>query len=342
MFNEQKVIKKIQEALEDSVEGASIHVAVSGGADSMALMHLVSQMNNVATYIHHVKHNVSNNTNSWADFVKESASNMGFDVETQYVEHSLTFNSMSNFEAEARKKRYEAIFSSMNEGDILLTGHHSDDQVENVLINVFKGRGINGITSLQEKSFHSSKKIILRPLINISKNDIISHLDSKGVAFIYDESNASIDYDRNFIRNKIIPYLIKNRFKPLKQSILAVHKALTNSKVVMEELINDKINDISDDGEVNVAKFNQFTKETRTEILISILRKNNCYTYNQKVLKEIISQAENIERNGGVGQSDNLFKTKVVIKNGSEEFTIFFKKVFYGKRKEKVFYVSQT
>lgn len=339
MLNEQNIISQITE--EKTCSDQKIHVAVSGGADSMCLLYLASQISDVNIMIHHVKHNVSDNTEKWASFVRETAQTLGFNIEDQYVEHNLSFDSMTNFESEARKKRYEAIFSCMAEGDILLLGHHADDQVENVLINIFKGRGINGITSLQEKNTHSNGAILLRPLINSHKKDIITHLNSQGVSFVHDESNDSSDYDRNFIRNKVIPLLL-SRFKPLKESILSVHKALTNSKIVMEELINDKINMISDDeGNIDVALYNNLSKETRIEILIHILRRSGCYTYNQKVIKEFISQAENIQKNGGVCLSDNTYRTKVMMKSGNDVFNIVFKKIIIGNKKSKVFFIQK-
>lgn len=339
MLNEQNIISQITE--EKTCSDQKIHVAVSGGADSMCLLYLASQISDVNIMIHHVKHNVSDNTEKWASFVRETAQTLGFNIEDQYVEHNLSFDSMTNFESEARKKRYEAIFSCMAEGDILLLGHHADDQVENVLINIFKGRGINGITSLQSRNVHSNKTILLRPLLSTNKKDIISFLNNQGIAFVHDESNDSSDYDRNFIRNKVIPLLL-NRFKPLKQSILSVHKALTNSKVVMEELINDKIDVISDDdGSVDVVQYNCLSKETRTEILINLLRREGCYTYNQKVIKEFISQAENIQKNGGVCLEDNTYKTRIMMKNGNEVFTIVFKKVILGSRKNKKFFIQK-
>jgi len=220
MLSEQTIISQILKEKTDTTQ--KIHIAVSGGADSMCLLYLASKIADSNIVIHHVKHNVSDNTNKWADFVRESAHSLGFNIESQYIEHDLHFDSMTNFESEARKKRYDAIFSCMTEGDILLLGHHADDQVENVLINIFKGRGINGITSLQEKNTHSNGVVLLRPLINSHKKDIIAYLNSQGVSFVHDESNDSIDYDRNFIRNKVIPLLL-NRFKSLKNSIISVH-----------------------------------------------------------------------------------------------------------------------
>jgi tRNA(Ile)-lysidine synthase len=338
MFNEQAIISRIFDENINSTQ--RIHVAVSGGADSMCLLYLVSKITDADIIIHHVKHNISKNTNEWANFVRATSESFGFNIEHQYVEHDLHFDSMTNFEAEARKKRYEAIFSYMSEEDILLLGHHLDDQVENVLINIFKGRGINGITSLQEKSVHDNF-ILLRPLINTEKKDIITFLNNQGVKFVHDESNDSSDYDRNFIRNKVIPMLL-TRFKPLKNSILSVHKALTNSKVVMEELINDKISSISDENGINVFDYNKLSKETRTEILINLLRREGCYTYNQKVIKEFISQVENIQKNGGVCLENNTYKTKMVIKNGEDTFEIIFKKIHLNNNnKKKVFLISK-
>jgi tRNA(Ile)-lysidine synthase len=339
MFNEKLITKNILTTLNNSTSGATIHVAVSGGADSMSLLYLASKIVDTNVFIHHVKHNVSKNTKEWSDFVKNFASILGFNTDTQYIEHDLHFDSMQNFESEARKKRYEAIFSYMNSGDILLLGHHADDQVENVLINLFKGRGINGLTSLQEKNIHSNGVVLYRPLIHTNKEDIIAYLNNQEISFIHDESNDSSDYDRNFIRNKVIPLLLE-RFKPLKRSILSVHKALTNSRIVMEELIDAKINDISENGEVDVTQFNSLSVETRTEITINLLRRAGCYTYNQKVLKEFISQAENIQKNGGVCEENNIFKTKIVIKSDSKTYTIMFKKNVVDNRKYKVFFIT--
>lgn len=337
MLNEKSVISSILSTLDSST--SALHIAVSGGVDSMSLLYLASKISNTTVFIHHVKHNVSKNTQEWSDFVRNSANALGFNTDTQYIEHDLHFDSMQNFESEARKKRYEAIFSYMNGGDTLLLGHHADDQVENVLINLFKGRGINGLTSLQEKNIHSNGVVLYRPLIHTSKKDIITYLNNQEVSFIHDESNDSSDYDRNFIRNKVIPLLLE-RFKPLKRSILSVHKALTNSRIVMEELIDAKIKDISEDGEVDVVQFNSLSVETRTEIVINLLRKAGCYTYNQKVIKEFISQADNIQKNGGVCQENNIFKTKLVIKSNDSVYTIYFKKVIRDKRKNKVFFIE--
>lgn len=101
MLNEQNIISQITE--EKTCSDQKIHVAVSGGADSMCLLYLASQISDVNIMIHHVKHNVSDNTEKWASFVRETSQTLGFNIEDQYVEHNLSFDSMTNFESEARK-----------------------------------------------------------------------------------------------------------------------------------------------------------------------------------------------------------------------------------------------
>lgn len=338
MLIEDNIVSRISD--EKTSESQDFHIAVSGGADSISLMLLASKAPNINVFIHHVKHNVSPNTQYWADFVRQSAEYFGINVETNYIEHDLHFDSESNFEAEARIRRYKAIFSYMKANDVLMLGHHSDDQVENVLINIFKGRGINGITSLQERSVHANGVILFRPLLNNSKDEVVSYLNDKNIPFVHDESNDESDHDRNFVRNKVVPLLLK-RFKPLKRSILSVHKALTNSRVVMEELINDKIVAISDENGIDVADYNNLSKETRTEIIMNLLRREGCYTYNQKVMKEFISQAENIQKNGGHCLSDDTYKTRIMMKSGKDTFNIIFKKIELEKGRKKVFYIKK-
>lgn len=302
----------------------TLHLALSGGADSVALFLMAKDaLKDGQTLItHHVKHNVSKNTEAWAEFVrnlveKESFSSKGC---IKHIEHSVFFKNTSNFESEARSKRYDAILSCVHEDEALLVGHHADDQVENVLINVLKGRGIKGITSLRESS-KMAHKTIYRPLLNTSKRDVIKYVVEAGNDYIHDESNDCSDYDRNFIRNNVVPLFLK-RFPKVKNAIMATYESLLSTDMALSELVEMQIEKMSVSGKDNaltLTSFNTMSENVKRLIVMTQLRNMGFYKYGKKTLIEVCRQAISVEENGRMNGC-------IVFKNKHDEIHVTFEK----------------
>lgn len=277
-----------------------VHIAVSGGIDSMALMYaIINSFNDREIIIHHVCHNISKNTNYWCDFVKNSVDELNLE-NVKFIRHDV-FIEGSNIEAKARKERYNAIFNFIENGEELFLAHHENDSVENIMINLFKGRGLNGLTSLKEVvdiNIKNKEVKLIRPFLNnYSKDDLINYLEKNGYNHIHDESNDSSDYDRNYIRNKAIP-MLKKRFPSLIKNILSGIKSIQSSKSALDFLIDEKVDSIVvDERFYDLDSFNLLKDAVKKEVLVNIFRKNDIYQYSQKSINECVRQISGMSKN---------------------------------------------
>ncbi len=193
--------------------GVSVHkrlwVAYSGGLDSTVLLHALSklaaagQLKNYLCAIH-VHHGLSVNADEWQLACARSAAEMGVCFESVAV--NAQPRKGESPEATAREARYQAIAERMAAGDVLLTGHHQDDQAETVLIQLLRGCGIKGLAAMPATQPFAAGQLN-RPLLAYSRQQLQAYAEAHRLSWVDDESNQSSDYDRNYLRNQIIPQL---------------------------------------------------------------------------------------------------------------------------------------
>ena len=120
---------------------------ISGGADSMALLALVADFSKMVmreVIIHHCDHGVAVEAGEWVQFVKTETERRGF----AFRAHHLNLELGTEFESRARKARYDAVMSEVEQGDVVMTAHHRDDQVETLLIRLSQGSGLIGLAGI--------------------------------------------------------------------------------------------------------------------------------------------------------------------------------------------------
>jgi tRNA(Ile)-lysidine synthase len=185
----------------------SMCVAVSGGADSMALFHLLyslrGELGIARLGIAHVNHGLrGEESNADAAFVEAEAKRACVPV------HVTTLKPMqkkSGIELWAREARYE-FFARLRqtEGfDFVATGHTSDDQAETVLMRIRRGCGLKGLCAITPLR----KDGVIRPLLYIKRNDLRAWLADRGLSYREDSSNFSVDFTRNLLRLETLPLL---------------------------------------------------------------------------------------------------------------------------------------
>lgn len=174
-----------------------IAVGLSGGADSVALLHYLKNQGNDLMAIH-VNHNISPNADFWENFCKEYCEKLN----VPFFSHSIKLPSSGNLEENARIGRYE-IFKNCD-ADTIAVAHHAMDQIETVFMKLFRGCGVRGSSGMWIEDVFGTKKLI-RPFLNWTKDDILNYCEENNLRFINDESNLNNDYDRNFLRNSILP-----------------------------------------------------------------------------------------------------------------------------------------
>ncbi len=136
------------------------------------------------------------------EFVKKLTKEYGLIFETEKIELE------KSDEKTARKKRYQFLFkvAKKHKSDQIALGHNRSDQLETVLFNFIRGSGLKGLAGMRAKSKRRGYYLI-RPLLNISRDELISYLNEKDEKYRLDPSNVKLDYTRNKIRHQVIPEL---------------------------------------------------------------------------------------------------------------------------------------
>lgn len=202
--------------------GQKVWVSLSGGADSVALLLILCRVKaELGLNLHsvHFNHGVRSASEAEERFVVELCQRLKVPLEIK----KLSFGSMKNFEAEARKQRYEFLKGLGKGDDVIATGHHLDDSFEWSLMMRFKGRSLSSALGIPLANGR-----IRRPLLGVARAHIEKFLILLGQNWCEDQSNRDTYYERNYIRAEIIPK-IKERFPCylkhyVHQSLLAAEK----------------------------------------------------------------------------------------------------------------------
>ena len=204
---QDKIYQSFLENLKQDNSNLEILMGFSGGLDSSVLLHLLSQMRaklNFKLKAIHVHHGLSSSADDWLNFCKEKCKLL--DIEFYSEKVKINEKTSLGIEGEARKLRYKAIKETQK--DIVALGHHQNDQAETLMLQLLRGAGLKGLAAMPE---FDSKRKFWRPLLNIKKDTLEKYAKDKKIEYIEDESNQDINFDRNFIRKKVLP-LIESRY----------------------------------------------------------------------------------------------------------------------------------
>lgn len=178
-------------------------VALSGGRDSVVLLHALSRLalpNPLLAL--HVHHGLSPQADAWAAHCALLCRNLGVPLQVERVEVELA--SGSGLEAAARTARYRAFAACAAE--TLLLAHHAGDQAETVLFRLVRGSGVTGAAAmLPERRW--GRQRLLRPLLAVTPEELATYAQAHSLSWVEDESNADRALSRNFLRHEILPRL---------------------------------------------------------------------------------------------------------------------------------------
>ncbi len=184
-----------------NAQASQVWIAYSGGVDSHVLLHLAQKtFSNVRAI--HINDQLSDHANTWQQHCVQVC--MQLNVPLDCVTAKVDCN--SNIENAARVARRQAWQNMLGEKDVLLLAHHADDQAETILYRLLRGTGPHGLVGMRALTKLGAAQI-WRPLLNISKQQITDYAMQHQLKWISDEANADTKFDRNFLRQKIMPML---------------------------------------------------------------------------------------------------------------------------------------
>jgi tRNA(Ile)-lysidine synthase len=278
-------------------EGDHVLVAVSGGPDSMALLHLFSAVSPVVKCRISVAH---------CNFLlrgHESDEDERFVIGQSRLLDVPCFHKRfdtaavsalwrKSIEETARKLRFDWFFMLLEEHGMtkIATGHHISDNAETMLFNLFRGTSLPGLRGI--RAMHGK---VIRPLLLLHKADMTAYLHEKGVPYRMDVSNDGTDYDRNFIRNRVIP-LVEERFR---HKLLPSLQRLSEHAGELEEFLDGYFERLiaghpglsAADGLLDVAELRKLTVFEQKEIFKRALQESGAST-DAAVLSRIVSLLE--------------------------------------------------
>ena len=225
------VDKAFVSLLESQKKIKSMTVALSGGVDSVVLLHLLHQLQKTHHFTlktSHVHHGLSKNADKWVKFCEKLCRKLSIPLDVNYIK--LPQKKSLGIEGEARRLRYEKLLQSKS--DLVVLAHHEDDQAETFLLQLMRGAGVKGLSSMA--LFDDSRRL-WRPLLNASRIDIESYAKKHKLKWIEDESNLNTDFDRNFIRSKVLP-ILKNRFCHIIKVISRSSSHLAEAQHLLDDL----------------------------------------------------------------------------------------------------------
>ncbi len=178
-------------------------IGYSGGLDSRVLAELAARtLEPSRILLLHVNHHLQSESDVWAAQAVDQARALGVAIRV------LDVAPASASEADAREARYGAFARECEPGDMLLLGHHADDQAETLLLRLMRGAGAKGLAGMPRQRALGEAQL-LRPLLGVSRSELQAWARVQGLSWVEDPSNSAVDYDRNFIRHRVLTPLMQ-------------------------------------------------------------------------------------------------------------------------------------
>lgn len=230
--------------------GDCLIVAVSGGADSVALLDLLATLPcySFRLIVAHLNH-LLRGPESDADqqFVAELAARYGLPCEIKRVDvRSLASQQRQSLEEAGREARY-AFFEELlrrHQAAAIAVAHHADDQAETLLLRLLRGAGTSGLSAMA----HRTAQAVIRPLLSISRAELRQHLASRGLTFREDASNQDRSFLRNRLRHELLPLLAS--YNPsIAERLAATAELLTEDEQLLEQLTRQTWQQLAQQGD---------------------------------------------------------------------------------------------
>jgi tRNA(Ile)-lysidine synthase len=210
------------------LKGKRVAVGLSGGVDSVVLLHALSRELPVRAV--HVHHGLSPHAGAWARFCRRYCRSLGVPLTVKRVRVA---KQGKGIEAAAREARY-AVFRQLP-AEAIVIAHQLDDQAETVLMNLLRGAGVRGASGMPaERAFHGKR--LLRPLLDVPREAIVEYARRHGLEWVEDESNSCEGLARNFLRRRIGP-LLAERYPRWREALARAARHFSRRELDAQQLV---------------------------------------------------------------------------------------------------------
>lgn len=307
-------------------ENDKIIIGVSGGPDSICILHVLNLLKEklkIQIYVAHVNHMIRKEADSETRYVQGFCKNLGIDCYVKKIDViKYAKERKIGTEEAGRIIRYNFFDEVLKKfkANKIVTAHNSNDNAETVLLNILRGSGLSGLKGIEP--IRDNKYI--RPLIETSRKDIEEYCKTNNLNPKIDKSNLESIYKRNKVRNNLIPYIQKEFNPNFLNSINRLSEVVAEENEYMEKItkqtfkeicvVDNNIENAQNQIELDLKKFNSLELVIKRRVILYTIRKvlGNTLGIEKVNIDEIIKLCENNIGNKYLTPTKNI---KIAIKN---------------------------
>jgi tRNA(Ile)-lysidine synthase len=226
---------KLEAALVKLASTRKFLIGLSGGLDSVVLLHAMVRLRDhsgVAFQLRalHINHQLQDQAQSWEQHCQRQCAMLG----VEFISTRVEISESTGIENAAREARYREFETELLPDEELLLAHHRDDQMETLLLRLVRGSGSRGLSGIPRSRVLGATRL-LRPLLDIDREELQSYAESEQLIWVEDHSNKDEGFDRNYCRHTLLP-LIEARWPEYRQSWSKSAVLASESEALLQEL----------------------------------------------------------------------------------------------------------
>jgi tRNA(Ile)-lysidine synthase len=261
-------------------------LAYSGGMDSCALLCALASLRARERFVLralHVNHQIHPQAATWARQAQACARRLRVPCEVLKV--TVDTARGESLEAAARAARYQALISRLRTGELLLTAHHQEDQLETVLLALMRGSGARGLSAMAAVS-EFQHTTLLRPLLPVARTQLERYLNRRGISWSEDPSNSDERFDRNYLRRVIVP-LLRARWPAAAATASRSAAHLGETRKLLEQLGQQHLGPARDGRALRVSALRRLSPAERANALRLWIAQRGLAAPDQARMREI-------------------------------------------------------
>jgi tRNA(Ile)-lysidine synthase len=228
-----------------------VAVAFSGGVDSTVLAHMLARRRRkfASLRLLHVDHGLQPASTDWS----RHSARVARSLRLPFVSLAAKISQQRGVspEAAAREARYALLMRALQPGEVLVTAQHRDDQVETLLLQLFRGAGVAGLAAMPPIAGFGAGRIA-RPLLDVARAKIEAYARRHRLTWIEDPTNEQLRFDRNYLRHHVLPGM-RSRWKGLDEAVARSARHMAEASKLLEGVASRDLNASADGAGLNVA-----------------------------------------------------------------------------------------
>jgi tRNA(Ile)-lysidine synthase len=270
-------------------EGASILIGLSGGMDSVVLLHVLAQLASRHSWklsALHVHHGISPRADEWTEFCVRLCALYALPLKIEQVDIAPLRH--LGVEAAARELRHAAL--ARQQADFIALAHHQDDQAETMLLQLLRGAGVKGAAAMPILKTRIGAPGLLRPLLGIAREDLLAYAQQHALQWVEDESNADDAYPRNFLRHRVLPVMAQ-RFPACRATLARSARHFAEAAGLVVVLAQQDAQEAVHGGGLLIARLQSLNASRAKTLLRWFLQQQGALIPQHTRLEEMLRQA---------------------------------------------------